>query len=60
MNELNLSEVELFEFFSFMCVAANASKMIYMAYFANIERFLYHSNLFILNIEFYMHVNSPA
>ena len=45
MNELKSFEVELFYFFHFMCVAANASEFFCMAYLANIERFLYHSNL---------------
>ena len=39
-----------------MYVAANASELFYMVHLANIEHFL----PFILNIKFYMHVNSPA
>ena len=38
-------QVELFLFFHFMCVAAIASELFCMAYLANIERFLYHSNV---------------
>ena len=45
VNELNLTQVELFYFFHFMCVAPNASELFCMAYLANIERFLYHYNL---------------
>ena len=45
VNELKLTEVELFEFFHFMCVAANASELFCMAHLADIERFLCHSNL---------------
>ena len=45
VNELKLTQVELFQFFRFMSVAANASELLCMAYLANIERFLYHSNL---------------
>ena len=44
-DELKLTHVELFYFFHFMCVAANASKLFFMAYLANIERFFYNSNL---------------
>ena len=46
MNELKLSQVELFSFFfHFMCVADNASELFCMARLENIERFLYYSNL---------------
>ena len=45
MNELKLTQVELFYFYHFMCVAANASELFRMTYLANIERSLYHSNL---------------
>ena len=45
VNELKLTQVELFWFFHFMCVAANASEVFCMAYIANIGRFLYHSNV---------------
>ena len=45
MDELKLTQVELFYFFHFMCVATNASELFYMAYLANIERFLYPSKL---------------
>ena len=44
VNELKLTQVELFQFFLFMFVVANASKLFRMAHLANIERFLYHSN----------------
>ena len=37
----------LFSFFHFMYVAANASELICMAYLGKIEPFLYHSNLSI-------------
>ena len=43
VNELKLIQVELFHFFHFMCVAANASELFCMAYLAYTERFLYHS-----------------
>ena len=55
MNELKLTQVELFSFFHFICVAANASELFCMAHLANIDLFLYHSNLSV-----YMHVNSPV
>ena len=46
VNELKLTQVELFfNFFHFMCVAANASKLLCMGHLPNIERYLYHSNL---------------
>ena len=45
VNELKLSQIELLQFFHFMCVAENASKLFCMAYLAHIERFLYYSNL---------------
>ena len=44
VNELKLSQIEIFLFFHFMCVAANASELFCMAHLANIERFLLHSN----------------
>ena len=44
VNELKLIQVELFSFFPFMCVAANASELFCMAHLENIERFLYHSH----------------
>ena len=43
VNEI--TQVELFYFFHFMCVAANASELFYVAHLANTERFLYHSNI---------------
>ena len=60
VNELKLTQIGLFLFLHFMCVAANGSELFCMAHLANIERFLYHSNLSFLNIKFYIHVNSPA
>ena len=42
VNEIKLCQIELFQFFQFMCVAANAYELFCMAYLANIERFLYH------------------
>ena len=45
VNELKLTQAELFSFFHFMRVAANASELFCMAYSANIKRVLYHSNL---------------
>ena len=41
MNELKLTQVELFQNFHFMCVAANASELFCMAHLTNIECFLY-------------------
>ena len=45
VNELKLTQAELFSFFHFMRVAANASELFCMAYSANNECFLYHSNI---------------
>ena len=45
MNELKLTQAELFLFFPFMCAAANASELFCMIHLANNELFLYHSNL---------------
>ena len=45
VKELKLTQVELFKFFDFMRVAANVPKLFRMAYVANVERFLYHSNI---------------
>ena len=45
VNELKLIQVELFSFFHFVCVAVEASELFCLAYLANMERFLYHSNL---------------
>ena len=45
MNELKLTQVELFSFFYFKCVEANVSDLFCMAHLANNERFLYYSNL---------------
>ena len=45
MNEIKLTEVELFSFFHFVWVAANTSKLFCMAHFTDIESFLYHFNL---------------
>ena len=40
VNELKLTQNELFSFFHFMCVAANAIELFCNAYLANIEHFL--------------------
>ena len=45
VDELKLTEVELFSFLDSVYVVANASEFFYMTHLANIERFLYHSNL---------------
>ena len=45
VNELKLTQVELFSFFPFMYVAANASELFCMAHLANIKRLLYHSSI---------------
>ena len=45
VNELKLTQVDLFQFFHFMRGAANASELFCIAQSANNERFLYHSNL---------------
>ena len=45
MNELKLTQVEIFSFIYFVCVAANKSELFCAAHLANIERFLYHSRL---------------
>ena len=45
VNDLKLTQVELFQFFHFMYVAANGCALFCMAYLGNIERFLYPSNL---------------
>ena len=37
VNELKLTLVDLFAFFHFTCVAANASELFCMAHLANIE-----------------------
>ena len=45
VNELKLTEVELFQLFHFMCAAANAFEYFSMDHLANIEPSSYHSNL---------------
>ena len=45
MNELKLTEIELFSLFYFERVDANVSESFCMAHLENIESFLYHSNL---------------
>ena len=45
VNELKLTQTELFKFFHFMCAVANPSELFCMAYLVNIKRFLYYSNL---------------
>ena len=42
VNQLKITQVE---FFHFMCAGAHASELFYVALLANIQRFLYHSNL---------------
>ena len=44
VSELKLTQVELFSFFHFMRVAANASELLCMAHLASNARFLYPSN----------------
>ena len=45
VNELKLTQVEIFTFFHFMCAAANESELFCMAHLAVNERFLCHSKL---------------
>ena len=45
VHALKLTQVQLFSFFHFMFVAANASELFCMAHLANIQRFLNHSDL---------------
>ena len=45
VNELKLTQVELFRLLLFMCVAAYSSELFFMAHLANIERFVYQSNI---------------
>ena len=45
MDELKLTQVQLFSLLHFKSVAANASELFCMARLADIERFLYYSNL---------------
>ena len=45
LNKLKLTQVGLFSFFHFMCVAANGFELFYKTHLANTELFLYHSNL---------------
>ena len=42
---IRVNEIELFSFFNFMCVSANACELFCMVILENIERFLYHSKL---------------
>ena len=44
VNELKLTQGELFSFFHIESFAANASELFCMAYLASIERFLHRSN----------------
>ena len=39
VNELQLTQVELFQYVHFMCVAADTSELFSMAYLENMERF---------------------
>ena len=45
LNELKLTQDELFSLFYFACVADNASELFCVVYLANIKHFLYNSNL---------------
>ena len=45
VNELKLTQVELFYFFQFIRIDTNASEFFDMAHLANIESFLYHPHL---------------
>ena len=45
VNEFKITQIELFYFFHFICVVANASEFFCMAYLAKIDSFLCHSNL---------------
>ena len=45
VNELKLTQVELFSFFYFVCIAADTSELFCMAHLVNIENILCHSNL---------------
>ena len=45
VNELKLNQVELFSFFHFVCFATNSFELFCMTHLADIELFLYHSNL---------------
>ena len=47
VDDLKFTQVELFLFFHFKCVAAYVSDLFCMAHLASNERFLYHSNLLI-------------
>ena len=40
VNKLKVTQAELFYFFHFMCVAANAAKLFCMAHLENIECFV--------------------
>ena len=42
---IGFTQVELFPFIHFMCVAANASEWVQTVHLVNIELFLYHSKL---------------
>ena len=39
VNEQNLTQVEQFQFFRFMCAVTNAFELFCVVYLANIERF---------------------
>ena len=43
VNELKLTQVELFLFIHFLCVAADISQLFCVAHLANNERFLYQT-----------------
>ena len=50
VNEIKLTQTELFSFFHFIC--ANATELFCMAHLANNERFLYHCKLSFLVLNF--------
>ena len=45
VNELKSTQTELIQFFKFICVTAIVFELFCIAYLANIECFLYYSNL---------------
>ena len=59
VNESKLTLIEIFYFFRFICIAANASQLFCMTLLAYNGRFLYHLT-FHFKYEIYMQVNSPA
>ena len=59
VNELKLTQVELFSFVHFMCAIGYASELFCMAHLGNSESFLYHSNL-PFEKKIFVHANSRA